>query len=145
MGGGLLLALNLMLYLNAARIGISEAMAVRISLSSAGLWWAVFTIPPFMAVHNRGPAQVLAAGQSAVAAVLRQLAHTLREVRRYPQTTEIHDRLSAVQRRDPDGYCTGIPVRHDELKIPVSQLTLAILMVQFVAFFGAMASSGWPR
>ena len=27
---------------------------------------------------------------------------------------------------------------NDELKIPISQLTLAILMVQFVAFFGAM-------
>jgi UMF1 family MFS transporter len=28
---------------------------------------------------------------------------------------------------------------HDELKIPISQLTLAILMVQFIAFFGSMA------
>jgi UMF1 family MFS transporter len=35
-GGGLLLALNLVLYLNAARIGISVAVAVRVSLSSAG-------------------------------------------------------------------------------------------------------------
>lgn len=136
-GGGLLLALNLMLYLNAARIGISEAMAVRISLSS-GLWWAVFTIPPLMAVHNRGPAQVLAAGQSAIAIVLRQLVHTLREVRRYPQALKFMVAFLLYNDAIQTVITLASQFGHDELKIPVSQLTLAILMVQFVAFFGAM-------
>ncbi|HML16495.1 MAG TPA: MFS transporter, partial [Bryobacteraceae bacterium] len=85
-GGGLLLALNLLLYMNASRVGISEAMAVRISLSSAGAWWAIFTVPTILALHNRGPAHALAAGHSAVATVLRQLSRTLHAVRRYPQT-----------------------------------------------------------
>ncbi len=35
---------------------------------------------------------------------------------------------------------------NDELKIPVSSLTMAILMVQFVGFFGATGFwSGWRR
>ncbi len=34
---------------------------------------------------------------------------------------------------------------NDELKIPISQLTLAILMVQFVAFFGAMGFNALAR
>src|ERR1700675_556660 len=48
LGGGLLLALNLLLYLGRDKIGISEAMAVRISLCSAGVWWAGFTIPTLL-------------------------------------------------------------------------------------------------
>ncbi len=138
-GGGLLLALNLLLYLNAKRIGISEGMAVRISLSSAGVWWALFTIPTLLAVHNRGPARVLAAGESAIGAAVSQLGHTLREVRRFPQTLTFliayllyNDAIQAV-------LALASQFGNDELKIPVSQLTLAILMVQFVAFFGAIS------
>jgi UMF1 family MFS transporter len=137
-GGGLLLALNLVLFLNAAKIGISDGMAVRISLSSAGVWWAIFTIPTLVTLRNRGPARMLAAGQSAVGTVLRQLGHTLREVRKYPQTTTFliayllyNDAIQTV-------LALASQFGNDELKIPVSQLTLAILMVQFVAFFGAM-------
>jgi UMF1 family MFS transporter len=137
-GGGLLLALNLVLFLNAAKIGISDSMAVRISLASAGGWWAIFTIPTLITLRNRGPARTLAAGQSAVATVLRQLGHTLREVRRYPQTTTFliayllyNDAIQTV-------LTLASQFGNDELKIPVSQLTLAILMVQFVAFFGSM-------
>jgi len=137
-GGGLLLALNLVLFLNAAKIGISDGMAVRISLSSAGVWWAIFTIPTLVRLRNRGPARMLAAGQSAVGTVLRQLGHTLREVRKYPQTTTFliayllyNDAIQTV-------LALASQFGNDELKIPVSQLTLAILMVQFVAFFGAM-------
>ena len=38
LGGGLLLALNVLLYLSASTIGIAEGDAVRISLLSAGAW-----------------------------------------------------------------------------------------------------------
>jgi UMF1 family MFS transporter len=105
-GGGLLLALNLLLYLNAARVGMSEQTAVRISLTSAGAWWAVFTFFPLVALRNRGAERTLAAEKSAVAAVLRLLAQTLRDMRRYP-----YDRLSAVQRRDSNGHRLGDAVR----------------------------------
>jgi MFS transporter, UMF1 family len=139
LGGGLLLALNLLLYLGRDKVGISESAAVRISLCSAGTWWAVFTIPTLLALHNRGPARVLAAGQSAARTVALQLIHTLREVRRFPQTLTFliayllyNDAIQTV-------LALASQFGNDELKIPVSQLTLAILMVQFVAFFGAMA------
>ncbi len=127
-----------MLYLKADKIGMSESMAVRISLCSAGVWWAIFTIPTLVALRNRGPARVLAAGESALRVVLKQLAHTLRDVRQYPQTTTFliayllyNDAIQTV-------LTLASQFGNDELKIPVSQLTLAILMVQFVAFFGAM-------
>lgn len=138
-GGGLLLALNLVLYLKADAIGMSESMAVRISLCSAGVWWALFTIPTLLALHNRGPARALPKGQSAVGTVVRQLAHTIRDVRQYPQTMIFliayllyNDAIQAV-------FTFATQFGNDELKIPVSTLTLAILMVQFVAFFGSIA------
>src|SRR6202035_3175559 len=138
LGGGLLLALNLVLYLKAAKIGLSEAMAVRISLSSSGVWWGVFTIPTLMTLRNRVPAHALPRGQRAVAAVLGQLRHTIADIRRYPQTMTFliayllyNDAIQAV-------LALASQFGNDELKIPVSSLTLAILMVQFVGFFRAI-------
>ena len=138
LGGGVLLALNLLLYLNAQRLGISEAMAVRISLSSSGVWWALFTIPTLMTLRNRGPVKKLGAGEKAIRHTLGQLAGTLRHVRQFPETTTFliayllyNDAIQAV-------LALASQFANDELKIPVSQLTLAILMVQFVGFFGAI-------
>ena len=56
LGGGILLALNLVLYSGASRFGISEGFAVRVSLSSAGAWWALFSLIPLAGLRNRPPA-----------------------------------------------------------------------------------------
>jgi len=138
-GGGLLLALNLVLYMKADQIGMSEGLAVRISLSSAGVWWAIFTVPTLLTLRNRGPARTLGAGESAVGTVLRQLSHTLRDVRRFPQTTTFL--IAYLLYNDAIQTVLNLASQfgNDELKIPVSTLTLAILMVQFVAFFGSIA------
>ena len=137
-GGGVLLALNLMLFLSAKKIGITEGLAVRISLGSAGAWWALFTIPTLLALRNRGPAHRLARGQNAVSTVVRQLGHTLKEVGRYPQTAIFliayllyNDAIQTV-------IALSSQFGSDELKIPQAQLTMTILMVQFVAFAGAL-------
>jgi UMF1 family MFS transporter len=137
-GGGLLLALNLLLYLNASRLGIGEGMAVRISLASAGIWWALFTIPPLAGLSNRAPARALARGQNAVASVFRHLVRTLREVRHYPQALTFMAAFLLYNDAIQTVVALATQFGHDELKIPMSQLTLAILMVQFVAFFGAL-------
>jgi UMF1 family MFS transporter len=138
LGGGLLLALNLALYQNAARIGLTDGLAVRISLSSAGIWWGLFTIPTLITLRNRGAMHTLTPGQRAIRATLGQLRRTVREILRYPQTTAFliayllyNDAIQAV-------LALAAQFGNDELKIPVSQLTLAILMVQFVGFFGAI-------
>jgi UMF1 family MFS transporter len=141
MGGGLLLALNLLLYLGGHRIGISEGMAVRISLSSSGLWWAIFTIPALLALHNRGPARDIPAGQTAVGAAFRQLAHTVADVRRHPETMLFL--LAYLLYNDAIQTVLAVTSQFgsDELKIPVSLLTLAVLMAQFVGIAGAFGFS----
>lgn len=85
-GGGLLLALNVLLFFYDRRLGISDERAVRISLASAGVWWAVFTLIPLATLRNRRAARRLPRGESAVMLSLRQLRNTFREARGYPQT-----------------------------------------------------------
>ncbi|MEO8519510.1 MAG: MFS transporter, partial [Dermatophilaceae bacterium] len=88
LGGGLLLALNLGLLTLDKSIGISQGTAVRISLLSAGLWWAAFTIIPVVGLRDlRGESETAALeGPGVVAGSLGQLANTFRELRFYPQT-----------------------------------------------------------
>jgi UMF1 family MFS transporter len=138
LGGGLLLALNLVLYLKAASFGISEGTAVRISLSSAGIWWAVFTIIPLMTIRNRPPQHRLEPGQNVLTAGFRQFGRTLRDMMNYPQTLTFllayllyNDAIQTV-------ITLSAQFGSDELKISMADLTMAILMVQFVAFAGAM-------
>jgi UMF1 family MFS transporter len=57
LGGGLLLAMNLALFSFARSLGITPGEAVRLSLCSAGLWWAIFTLVPLATLHNREPAK----------------------------------------------------------------------------------------
>ncbi len=139
LGGGVLLALNLAVFMRASQFGISEAMAVRISLCSAGVWWAGFTIPTLLALHNRGAAKVLASGQSAVGAVTSQLRNTFSHMRRYPQTLTFLIAFLLYNDAIQTVLAVAAQFGNDELKIPVSQLTLAILMAQFVGFLGAVA------
>lgn len=138
LGGGILLALNLLLYAKAGNLGLSEGQAVRISLLSAGLWWALFTIYPLRVLRNRGPQKQHAPGQSAISAALGQLAHTLADVRHYPQTLLF---LVAYLIYN-DGIQTVITMAvqfgSEELKLGMETLTSAVLLVQFVAFLGAL-------
>ena len=85
-GGGLLLALNLLLYSQAEAIGISGGIAVRISLASAGLWWLLFSIHPVRVLRNRAPRLASSEGQSYWTAGFRQLLHTVRGMKSYRQT-----------------------------------------------------------
>ncbi|MFN0106899.1 MAG: MFS transporter [Bryobacteraceae bacterium] len=138
LGGGLLLALNLAFLSNAAQLGLDKGMAVRISMGSAGLWWAVFTLVPMAGLKNRGAQRALPPGESMLRVGFRQFSQTVKGLRRYPQTLLF---LAAYLTYN-DAIQTVIAMAgqfgSDELKMPMEQLTLAILMVQFVAFAGAM-------
>ncbi len=53
LGGGLLLALNLVLFLNAEALGLTEGEAVRICFLSVAAWWAAFTVIPLRRLRDR--------------------------------------------------------------------------------------------
>jgi UMF1 family MFS transporter len=139
LGGGILLAANLLLLSQASALGISETFAVRISLLSAGIWWAVFTIVPLLYLRTREPAKAVAGGRNYLSAGFKQLVHTLRGTRAFPYTILF---LIAYFFYN-DGIQTVIALAsqfgQEELKLSLSLLTILVLMIQFVAFVGALA------
>jgi UMF1 family MFS transporter len=139
LGGGALLALNLALFYNAGRLGLTPAQAVRASLASAGLWWAVFTLIPLAALHNRPPARRALPGEHILRTGFIQLAHTLRDLRRYPQTVLFLIAYLLYSDAIQTVITLATEFGNQALKIPLAALALLILMVQFVAFFGAIA------
>jgi len=141
LGGGLLLVVNLALYTARDRLGVSEGDAVRISILSAGLWWAIWTIVPLRGLQNRrAPAGFEAASETGgvVSGGFGQLARTLREARSFPQTLLF---LVAYLFYN-DGIQTVIVLAavygDKELGLGQTTLIVAILLVQFVAFAGAL-------
>lgn len=141
LGGGLLLLLNLAVYLGRDKLGVETGLAVRVSLASAGLWWAGFTVIPLLRLRNRPPAAGARSertpGQIA-AGTFRQLGRTIADLRRYPRSLLF---LAAYLVYN-DGVQTVIAFSatyaDEELGLGKTDQIGAILMVQFVAFGGAL-------
>ena len=142
LGGGLLLALNLVL-VTTLPFGLSTADAVRISFLSAGLWWGLWTIVPFLGLRDRPPTAVVAVTDAdgrpgPLRQAFGQLADTLRHARGYPQTLLF---LVAYMLYN-DGVQTVIYASsiygNRQLGLSEDVLIIAILVVQFVAFGGAL-------
>ncbi|MGZ4611976.1 MAG: MFS transporter [Kineosporiaceae bacterium] len=139
LGGGLLLALDLVLVQGHARFGMDTETAVRLSLLSAGVWWGVFTLIPYLGVRDRPPRNVVPEpDRGLVGAAFGQLAATLRDLRDYPQTL----RFLLAYLFFNDGIQTVIAAASifaaEELGLPQGELITSILLVQFVAFGGAL-------
>jgi len=140
LGGALLLALNLALFIGHDSLGVSEGDAVRICLASAGIWWGGFTVLTVTLLRDRPPhAGVAGSRGGTVRGSFRQLGATLRDLRRYPLTLWF---LGAYLLFN-DGVQTVINVSaqygKEELRLSQTTLVSTILLVQLVAFLGAVA------
>ncbi|MGH3855267.1 MAG: MFS transporter [Pseudonocardiaceae bacterium] len=142
LGGGTALALNLVIYLGRDALGLSESAAVRVCFVTIGLWWAAFILIPLSRMRDYQPPQGTERGLSALTDSFRQLIGTLRGARSYPLTLG----FLAAYLIYTDGISTVASVAGQygdlELGLPSATLISTILMVQFVAFFGALLH-GW--
>ncbi len=151
LGGGLLLAFNLAFYMFSDKLGVPGNLAVRINLASAGVWWLGFSFFTWARLRSRRAARALPAGDTYTSIGFKQLKKTFNEVRHYPETMKF---LLAYFLYN-DGIQTVIAVAATFAAAPVIQggleqdqtaLTAIILMIQFVAFFGALLwgkLAGW--
>ncbi|MGY6021131.1 MFS transporter [Streptomyces spinosirectus] len=139
--GSLVLIANLVLYLAHDSFGVSETTAVRICLAAAGLWWGAFTLVPLRRLRDRGSA----GPKEATAPGLRQLAATVRDMRRHPLTLAF---LLAYLIYN-DGIQTVISQASiygsEELGLGQSTLIGAVLLVQVLAVAGALGMGRLAR
>lgn len=132
MGGGILLAINLLMILRPEFFWIPDAeWASRISFLTVAVWWAVFSIPIFADVPE--PPAFVSRGESynPLLAGYQRLSTTFREVRRFKELVKF---LAAFWLYN-DGIGTIIimaVIFGAEIGIGRFHLIGAILMVQFL-------------
>jgi len=140
-GGGLLFALNVLMFLKPDLFGIADgAQAIKISFVTVGIWWAVFAIPLFLNVKEPRIHDPVPLGQ-AVSLGLQQLKDTLKRIRHL----KVVGLFLLAYWFYIDGVDTIIRMAVDygiSLGFPSDSLITALLIVQFVAFPSALAY-GW--
>ena len=142
LGGGLLLALNLIFYSMSDKLLLGfenhAELAIRICLCSAGLWWGVFSIMPMVYIRTRKETKPIPSGRHYLTFGFKQFNKTLKDARNYPGALLFlaafflyNDGVQAV-------IISAGKFGKKELGLSIMTLTQVILMVQFVAFFGAL-------
>ena len=141
LGGAILLVFNLILVLQAERLGISTGLAVRLSLLSAGVWWGGFALIAFALLKSRPAKKQLPPNKSYISAGFSELAATFRELRRLPLTA----RYLLAYLIYNDGIQTVIFASSTFLEQELfpgegnpTFLLQIFVMVQFVAVAGAL-------
>jgi len=140
LGGGLALLIALGLF----TVMEDKGLAVRIGLALAGAWWLIFTLAfPARKLRQRPALKKLPEGETYVSQGIKQIWRTLTTMyREYPETLKY---LIAYLIYN-DGIQTVIVVSTmfaaTELGAGADTLMLLILMIQFLAFFGALLF-GW--
>ena len=151
LGGGLLLLLNLMFYQFHESLGIATGLAVRINLASAGFWWLGFSFFTWVRLQPRHAHRSLPVGETYISVGFRQLAGTVRQLKNFPETLKYlfsyflyNDGIQTVIA--VSATFAAAPLIRGGLEMETGTLTMVILMIQFVAFFGALfwgKLAGW--
>ncbi|MEJ2852274.1 MULTISPECIES: MFS transporter [unclassified Saccharothrix] len=142
LGGGLALAVHLGLFLGHDALGLSEAAAVRVAFVLSGIWWAAFTFIPLTRLKRHQQPHGGESGASVITAGFKELRQTMRLALGFPLTLAFLGTYLIYT----DGIATVANVSaqygREELKLDETVLIATILIVQFVAFGGAMLH-GW--
>ena len=137
LGGGSLLAATLVLLIVHGALGLDKAGAVRVAFLVAGVWWGLFAIIPLRGLRSLSGSRPEQPRDRIGG--LKQLRKTFASLQHYPQTK----RFLLAYLFYNDGMQTVIASASlygsKQLKFSDSELVVTILLVQIVAFFGAMA------
>lgn len=150
LGGGILLAINVAMFLFIPEDVLFENAGIRLSFLSVAIWWAVFSIPILRVVPEPPAAtESLKPGQTLIGVSTRRIVQTFRDLRQY---RELFKYLVAfLIYNDPINTIIGLAVIYGaELGFGTLELVLALLLVQFVGvpftlIFGSITSPDNPR
>lgn len=135
-GGGVLLAVNVI----ASFMIEDRGTLARLSLCSAGIWWAIFMLLPLRLLRHlpRSPIAAVPIEGSVLTAGFRELGHTIRSLRSVPLTLLFL--LAYLIYFDGITTTTTLASQYGEKELNLSETVLlgTILVVQFAAFGGAI-------
>jgi UMF1 family MFS transporter len=145
-GGGLLLAINLVMIMVLPEVvpGLDAGLMTRLSFITVAVWWFIFTLPLLLKVKE--PQRRLVAGEenfSAIKASFTRLYKTFKEIRKYRDLTL--GLLAFWVYANGIGTIIVMATAYGtELKFSQTTLIGTLLMVQFLAapfafFFGWLA------
>jgi MFS transporter, UMF1 family len=134
LGGGLLLALNMLMIANPQRFGLAdESTAVRVSFVTVAVWWVLFSIPLFRSVPESAPRLQAGEdlGESTLRIAFRRLRATFVELREHKDAGLLL--LAFLIYNDAVNTIIRMATTFgDEIGIPKTHMIGALLMVQFV-------------
>jgi len=140
LGGGLLLAFNLVAVTILSIDGNDQRTLdlARWCIVSAGVWWALFTLIPLAWLREHPGAASTEARGNVLVDGFRQLGGTIRNIRAYPLT--LFFLLSYLIYNDGIQTVIALASQYgtEELDLGQSTLIITILLVQFLAFGGAL-------
>lgn len=142
-GGGILLAINIVMILNPGWFGLRDTVAAtQLSFVSVGIWWLVFSIPLLKNIKEEKKVKVKRE-KSYIAIGFSRVGNTFREIKKYRQAMIFllafwlyNDGISTIMRM--------ATVYGAEIGIAGNDLIIALLITQFVGipftfFFGWLA------
>ncbi len=139
LGGGILFLINVLMYLNPSLFGIPDATtAVKLSFVSVAFWWAIFTVPVLLFVPEPQNKKAVPLGKALVNGI-KQVKNTFRHIRKM----KIIGTFLLAYWLYIDGVDTIIKMAVKAASSPeygfeTSDLIIALLMVQFIAFPSAI-------
>ncbi len=142
LGGGVLLAFNLLLIQKPEMFGIPDAgVGTRLSFASVGVWWLVFSLPLFMKVPEPRALAGGAPEKMSLKGGVRRLIETVRDLRRYRQAFLFLLAFLVYN----DGIQTMIRVATiygESIGLDSGAMISALLLTQFIGVPAAFAFGG---
>ncbi len=144
LGGGLHLLLSLaLIQLSGGLIPIDTALATRIAIGSVGIWWLVFGLASFKGLPRIGESQILPGGADPNWRAYTRLgfSRTIATTRKVAHNRPLLVFIVAFILFN-DGVQTTIAMAAiyatETLELGITIVIVGVLIVQFIAFFGAM-------
>jgi MFS transporter, UMF1 family len=137
-GGGLHLALCLVAVTLWGDTPAHTTAVARGVMVFAGLWWAGFTLLPLALLRNRPPVAPEPGGGGVLSSGFRQLWQTVRHLRAFPLTLLFLVAFLVYNDAIQTVIALASTYGTQELQLSEGTLAATILIVQFVAFGGAL-------
>lgn len=138
-GGGALLAINLIMLKYPDRIGFPTGyFTVQDCFLSVAFWWLIFSLPTFLFLRERAEKTLPSIGENYFSQGYQRLQHTFRRIKTFRELTKF---LAAYVIYN-DGIETVIVMASifgaEVLGMETGEIILFFLMIQGIAFFGSL-------